>query len=263
MTRGLGGGAPWSDWFRQVDATVTKGHALLAGARDKPLLVLSREGKGRVALLLSDQIWLWARGYEGGGPYADLTRRLAHWLMKEPDLEEEALRVTAHGREATIERQSLSDAFSPVTVTAPSGAQGEAPLAPAEPGLARAQFTAAEMGLYRFESDGLKALVNIGPENPREFREVASTPDKLKGIAQASGGTVRRLATGGADTVTLPRILALGDATTFGGADWLALRRTGASTLVGVDQAPLALGPWAMALLLAAAAFAWRQEGRA
>jgi len=263
VTRGLGGGAPWSEWFRQVDATLTKGHALLAGAKDKPLLVLSREGKGRVALLLSDQIWLWARGYEGGGPYADLTRRLAHWLMKEPDLEEEALRATAHGREATIERQSLADAFSPVTVTTPSGAQSELKLTPAEPGLARAQFSATEMGLYRFESDGFKALVNIGPENPREFREVASTPDKLRAIAQASGGTVRRLSTGGADTVTMPRIVALEDATVYGGADWLGVRRAGASTLIGVDSTPLALGPWAMAILLAAAALAWRQEGRA
>ena len=77
----------------------------MQAAGDKPLLVLSREGEGRVALLLSDHIWLWARGYEGGGPHLDLLRRLSHWLMKQPDLEEEALRLSSRGRELVIERQ--------------------------------------------------------------------------------------------------------------------------------------------------------------
>ena len=39
------------------------------------------------------------------------------------------------------------------------------------------------MGLYRFENGGLTALVNVGPANPREFREVASTPEKLRPLA--------------------------------------------------------------------------------
>jgi hypothetical protein len=262
VTRGLGGAANWGEWFRQVDASVTKGHSLLLGARDKPLLVLSREGKGRVALLLTDQIWLWARGYDGGGPHVDLMRRLAHWLMKEPDLEEEALRANAHGRDVTIERQSLKDETAPVTATAPSAAREEIMLAGAEPGLSRAHFAAKEMGLYRFESDGLTALVNVGPENPREFREVVSTTEKLRPLAEATGGTARRLARGGSDTVSLPRLVALRDANMFGGADWIGIKRTGASTLLGAESAPLALGPWAMLALLGAAVVAWWREGR-
>ena len=79
------------------------------GPDDRPLLVLSRVDKGRVGLLLSDQMWLWARDYDGGGPYLDLLRRLAHWLMKEPELEEEALRASSQGRKITVERQSVSD----------------------------------------------------------------------------------------------------------------------------------------------------------
>ena len=81
----------------------------MQGPDDKPLLVLSREGEGRVALLLSDHIWLWARGYEGGGPHLDLLRRLSHWLMKEPDLEEEALRLIVRGRDLTVQRQTMAD----------------------------------------------------------------------------------------------------------------------------------------------------------
>ena len=87
----------------------------MQGPDDKPLLVLSREGEGRVALLLSDHIWLWARGYEGGGPHLDLLRRLSHWLMKQPDLEEEALRLSARGRELDVERQTMADEVAQVT----------------------------------------------------------------------------------------------------------------------------------------------------
>ncbi len=265
VTRGLPGAKSdppqWGEWFRQVDAGLLKGNSILSGARDKPLLVLSHEGKGRVALLLSDQIWLWARGFDGGGPNADLTRRLAHWLMKEPDLEEEALRAQARGRDVTIERQTLKDEAAPVTATAPSGAKQQVTLRQGEPGLWRAQLDAKEMGLWRFESDGLTALVNVGPPNPREFREVASTTEKLRPLAEATGGTVRRLSRN-SDAVTLPRLVEMTDASRYGGADWIGVRQTGASTLVGVEAAPLGLGLWAMLALLSVVVTAWAWEGR-
>ena len=134
VTRGLPGAdqtpPAWSPWFRQVNAEVTRGASILDGADQKPLLVLSREGKGRVALLLSDQMWLWSRGFEGGGPYLDLLRRLAHWLMKEPELEEEALRANVRGQKIEIERQSLLAEVPPVKVTAPSGKEMSVTLSP-------------------------------------------------------------------------------------------------------------------------------------
>ncbi len=270
VTRGLEGAhgdtpdsAPkWGQWFRHVDASVLKGNSLLSGAGDKPLLVLAREGKGRVGLLLTDQLWLWARGYDGGGPHVDLMRRLAHWLMKEPDLEEEALRASARGHDVTIERQSLKDEVPPVSVVAPSGAREDVALAPAEPGLTRAHYAAKEMGLYRFESGELKALVNVGPENPREFREVVSTTEKLRPLAEETGGTVRRLSKDASGEIALPRIVEMRDASMFGGADYIGIKRTGASTLKGVEVAPLAIGLWAMLALLGAIVFAWAWEGR-
>ena len=266
VTRGLAGAKAeppnWGEWFRQVDANVLRGNSIMSGARDKPLLVLAHEGKGRVALLLSDQIWLWARGYDGGGPHVDLMRRLAHWLMKEPDLEEEALRASARGREVSVERQTLKDAAAPVMATAPSGAREEIALTQSEPGLWRARVDAKEMGLWRFESEGLTALVNVGPANPREFREVASTTERLRPLAEATGGTVRRLSSGGSDTVSMPRIVEMRDANRYGGSDWIGLKQTGASTLVGVEVAPLGLGLWAMLALLGAVVAAWAWEGR-
>src|SRR4030081_3213113 len=127
----------WSRWFRLVDSRAAKGTAVMQGPDNKPLLLLSREGEGRVALLLSDHIWLWARGYEGGGPHIDLLRRLSHWLMKQPDLEEEALRLMVRGRDLTVQRQTMSDTVNEVTLTSPSGKERVLNLSPTEPGVWR------------------------------------------------------------------------------------------------------------------------------
>jgi hypothetical protein len=266
VTRGLPGGAEmppaWSEWFRQINAEVTHGTSILSGAEGKPLLVLSREGKGRIALLLTDQMWLWARGFEGGGPHLDLLRRLAHWLMKEPDLEEEALRASVRGHTIEIERQSLKGESPPVTVTSPSGSTESVALQAAEAGISRATVNAQELGLYRLSEGDLTALVNVGPENPREFQEVVSTPEKLRPVAEATGGTVRRIGNGRNGDVISPRIIAIGDSPIYGGAGYAAIKRSGASELKGVSMAPLAVGFFGLAALLGSVLAAWVFEGR-
>src|SRR5712672_3439820 len=179
VTRGLEGSDSdpphWSRWFRLVDARADKGISVIQGPENKPLLLLSREGEGRVALLLSDHIWLWARGYEGGGPHIDLLRRLSHWLMKQPDLEEEALRLLVHGHEITVQRQTMAETVAPVVLTSPSGAQRNLTLDLAEPGVWRKTVDATELGLWRATDGKLTTLVNVGPANPKEFSEVTST----------------------------------------------------------------------------------------
>ena len=266
VTRGLPGAEQdppaWSEWFRQVNAEVMHGSSVLSGAAGKPLLVLSREGKGRVALLLSDQMWLWARGFEGGGPHLDLLRRLAHWLMKEPELEEEALRANVRGRDIEIERQSLKPDSPPVVVTAPSGATESVTLTPGEPGLSRASVNAAEFGLYRLSDGNLSVLANVGPENPREFQEVVSTLDKLKPLAEATGGTVRRIGNAENSDVSLPRLAAIGESPVYGGAGYAAIKRVGASEVKGVSVMPLAIGFLGLAALLGSITAAWVFEGR-
>jgi hypothetical protein len=203
---------------------------------------LSREGNGRVSELLSDQMWLWARGYDGGGPYLDLLRRLAHWLMKEPDLEEEALRASIDGKTFTITRQSLKAEVPAAVVTMPSGKTTTVKLAAGDPGLWNGAFDTKELGLYKVKDGELSILVNVGPENPREFQEVVSTPDKLRPIAEATGGTVRRLADGSDGAITLPRLLEMRDSPIYGGADYAAIRKTGASEVKGIGFSPLAIG---------------------
>ncbi len=129
VTRGLEGSASepphWSRFFRTVETRNATTPPVMTGADGKPLLLLSRFGEGRVALLLSDHIWLWARGYEGGGPHLDLLRRMSHWLMKQPDLDEEALRLQVQGKDLVVLRQTMADSVTPVTVTSPTGATRE------------------------------------------------------------------------------------------------------------------------------------------
>ncbi len=264
VTRGLEGADEdpphWSRWFRLVDSRVAKGTTVMQGPDNKPLLLLSREGEGRVALLLSDHIWLWARGYEGGGPHIDLLRRLSHWLMKQPDLEEEALRLIVRGRDLTVQRQTMSDTVSDVTLTTPSGKTRTVTLAPAEPGVWRSTIEANELGLWRASDGTLNALANVGPANPREFTEVTSTTEVLAPLANATGGDVVRVEHG--NGVHLPRIVAVRSSDTYHGADWLGLRTREASVVRGIGVLPVFAGLIGLLLLVGALAATWMREGR-
>jgi hypothetical protein len=251
----------WSEWFRQVSAEATRGVSVMAGVEDRPLLLLSREGKGRVGLMLSDQIWLWARNFQNGGPHLELLRRLAHWLMKEPELEEEALRAVARGQEITIERQSLKDASFSVSAAFPSGKKETYVLEPVEPGIARARVKVDELGLYTLTEGDLTTLVNVGVENPREFREVVSTLDALRPLVESTGGTVRRIAASG-DAVNIPRFSSMRESPVYGGSDYIGVKRTGASVVTGVGVAPLAVGFIGLLILLGGVLAGWLWEGR-
>ncbi|MGO9701140.1 MAG: hypothetical protein ACLPX7_17950 [Xanthobacteraceae bacterium] len=250
----------WSQWFRLVDTRNPTGTAVMEGPDNKPLLVLAREGEGRVALLLSDHIWLWARGFEGGGPHLDLLRRLSHWLMKEPDLEEEALRLVVRGHELLVRRQTMADEVSPVTLTSPSGATSTLKLVPKEPGAWETSVTVNELGLWRATDGKLNALVNIGPANPREFAEVTSTTSVLAPIATATGGDSRRLDDGSG--MNVPRVLAVRSGDTYKGDDWIGLKMRDASVIRGIGVLPVFAGLLGLLLLLGSLAGTWAREGR-
>jgi hypothetical protein len=251
----------WGEWLRIVGAQVRTGTAVMSGAGDLPLLLLSREEKGRVALLLSDHAWLWARGYREGGPHLDLLRRLAHWLMKEPALEEEALRASAVGREIRIERQTMSPETGPVTLTGPTGAERSVGLSEERPGLFTARVQSRELGLHQLRSGELVAFVSLGPPNPRELTDVLSDTEALRPIAEATGGSVRRVAAGGGDIV-VPRIQAMRSGTRFAGGDWIGIRPSESAIVRGVSVFPLAVGLIGLSLLIGATLAAWIAEGR-
>jgi hypothetical protein len=264
VTRGLEGSDAnpphWSRWFRLVDTKNASGTTVMQGPDAKPLLVLAHEGEGRVALLLSDHIWLWARGYEGGGPQLDLLRRLSHWLMKQPELDEEALRIVVHGRDLTVQRQTMDDSVSPVTLTSPTGATRTLQLQPVEPGLWRSSLTANELGLWRANDGKLTALANVGPANPREFQEVTSTTDVLRAIANSTGGSSRRLDNNG--RLDVPRVVPVRTSTTFKGEDWIGLKMRDVSVVRGIGVLPIFAGLIGLLLLVGSLAATWAREGR-
>ena len=252
------GGKPptWGRWFRLIGSEKVSGETVMSGPSDKPLLVLDHIGKGRVAELLSDQPWLWARGFEGGGPQAELLRRLAHWLMKEPELEEERLSATIADGKIAVERRSMADNVPPVSLTLPSGKKSQLTLKKIEPGVWRAGANADELGLYRLTDGKLTAVAAAGPLNPKEVADMRATDAILDAPAEATGGSVHWLVDG------LPSIRRVTpDSRTFG-SDWIGLRANGAYRVTSVEQQAL-LPPWlALVLLVGAVLFAWRMEGR-
>ena len=264
VTRGLEGSGSepphWSRFFRTVDTRNASGPPLMTGADGKPLLMLSRYGEGRVALLLTDHIWLWARGYEGGGPHLDLLRRTSHWLMKQPDLDEEALRLQVQGHDLVVLRQTMGDSVAPVTVTSPTGAKRQVSLTESEPGTWRSTVAANELGLWQATDGTLKALINVGPTNPKEFSEVTSTTETLKPLTQASGGDARRVVDG--SSIELPRIVPVRASSVFHGDGWMGVRMRDASVVKGVGVLPIFAGLIGLLLLLGAFAATWLREGR-
>ncbi len=250
----------WSRWFRMIDTRNATGTTVMQGPDHNPLLVLSREGEGRVALLLSDHIWLWARGFEGGGPHLDLLRRLSHWLMKEPELEEEALRLIVSGHDLIVRRQTMGETVADVTLTSPAGATRTLKLDPKEPGVWEASVPANELGLWRATDGKVTALVNIGPANPREFAEVTSTTSVLAPLASATGGDARRLDDG--HGLAVPRILAVRSGDTYHGDDWIGLKMRDASVVRGIGVLPAFAGFLGLLLLLGSVAWTWAREGR-
>ena len=265
VTRGLPGATgdqpTWGRWFRVVDAEPQEAEVLMKGAEDKPLLVLGKRGQGRVALLLSDHIWLWARGFEGGGPYTDLLRRLAHWLMKEPDLEEETIKATSRGQTLTVERRSIKDAIEEAKVTGPSGKKETITLDKVEPGLWRKSITAGEQGVYRVSSGKLASVVTVGNANVKELASLTATDATLSPLLTETGGGSFWLGRTQADAAPLPRIVMLRGGHVMHGADWLGLHKREAYHVEGVRLFPLFSGFLALALLLGMISVTWFREG--
>lgn len=257
VVRGLPAPERWGRWTRQIAAQASGGQAVLQGAGGRPLLVLDRAGAGRVAQFWSDQPWLWARGYDGGGPHGELLRRLAHWLMQEPELEEERLTLEPGPIGLEIERSTLAAAADPVEIIAPSGQRTMVRLGETAPGLFRAEAPAAEQGLYEARSGGLRAFAAVGPLNPREAAALAADPDILRPFANATGGSVFMT---GEDGRRLPQIRRVDRGANASGADWIGIERNGAYIVRAARASPLGPG-WVWAVIgVALLMLGWRRE---
>lgn len=256
VTAGLPQNGEWGRWLRQIDVTTTSGNVVMTGVEERPLLILDRVEEGRVALLASDHAWLWNRGYEGGGPQLELLRRLAHWMMGEPELEEEALTATAIGQTMRIERRTLSEEVPPLTITGPDGTVTELPLSPAAPGRFETTFTGPEIGLYRLENGDQFSVIGLGPAAPREFVETIADAVALEPVISAMRGDVVRLEDG------LPSVRNVRAGRPAAGRGWIGFTPRAAYQTRDVRQTPILPG-W-LVLLLSAGLItsAWLREGR-
>lgn len=259
VTQGLDAQAPdegWGRWFRQIDMAATGGQVVMEGIAGQPLLVLDRVEEGRVGMLASDHIWLWGRGFEGGGPQLELLRRLAHWTMKEPELEEETLGADAQGLRLTVTRRTLGEDPGGVIITAPDGAETVLPLLQTRPGLWQGAWDAPDMGLYQLDQGDRRAVVALGPASPREFVETIASDVPLAPVLRATGGGSVRLSDG------LPDLRRVAEGRVAAGRGWLGITPREASLTQDIRIRPL-LDPWVFLLLAAGLALAaWLREGR-
>jgi len=250
------GSPAWGRWFRQIEMEHERGQVVMTGVNDRPLLMLDRVGNGRLALLASDQTWLWDRGFEGGGPQLELLRRLAHWMMGEPELEEETLTATSEGNRMTILRRTLRDEVGDVTITSPDGTETVTQLREDGPGEYRAEWDAPEVGLYRLSDGELDTVVALGPRAPREFEETIATSGHLRALVDSQRGGVVDLEDG------MPDLRLVREGRTAAGRSWLGLTPRDAYLTTELRSAALLPG-WLWLMLAAGFALcAWLREGR-
>ncbi len=259
VTAGLPEQEFWGRWLRIMPVLKTQGQSLMAGPDEEPLLILNRVGEGRVGLFLSDHPWLWARGFDGGGPHAELLRRIAHWLMKEPELEEEALSLTSTGNTLIINRRSMSEALEPILLTHPDGSQSEHDVVETEPGRFETRINNLPRGLYRANSGDLFAIGTIGLAAPPEFQDVLSTELKYSALAENSGGGVFSIRRGGDDV--LPSIRKLRNAASaLAGPKWAGIIERDGARIDRVKDKPMAPPILWLMLIAGALLAAWLIE---
>lgn len=246
----------WGAWYRHIAVTASTAPTLMNGAEGNPLLLMQRIDEGRVALFASDHLWLWARGYDGGGPQAELMRRVAHWLMKEPELDEQGLFAEVRDGELRIESRSLSPGETEIVLESPSGERQTLTLTPESAGISVGRVPVDEIGLYRIESGDRIALAPAGSLNPLELADLRATDVPGLQLAAAAGGSARWLVDG------MPDVRGVQTGRQSHGNGWIGLTRNEAFAVTGVTSVPLA--PWWLVVVLGIglAGLAWWREGR-
>jgi hypothetical protein len=246
----------WGRWIRLIEATDISGDVLLENKQGQPILITEHLDEGRIAMLLSDHFWLWARGYDGGGPHSEMVRNLIHWLMKEPDLEEERLSLKQISpTQVEVTRQSLDHDEDQVTITQPDGETQTITLKDKGKGLRTATFEAQQKGLYRADMKTLSSLINIGKPNPKEMMDPRSSNKPLEPMVQSLSGSINWIGDG------IPEIKTISPASEPSGSGWIGLKHNKATALTGVTTLSL-LPNWTMFLLVAGCLFAawWRES---
>ncbi len=252
------GQPPWGQWARQIGLSKKSGNTIMEGDMGRPLLILDRVGEGRVAQFSSDQIWLWSRGYQGGGPQAELLRRLSHWLMKEPELEENAMTLRVSDGEIFVTRRSLTQAPMTINVTDPENNETTLDLhVNQSTHRLNGHMPISSAGIYAFDDGTQKRYAIAGTINPKEFQAVITTADNLSPISQHSGGGVYWLGERSA-----PGVHHVSPRKDYSSSQWIGLKKNNSYVVSGTKQRPL-FPSWLYAVFIAVVVIgSWWIEGR-
>jgi len=248
----------WGKWFRIIDNKPISGNVLMEGPGAAPLLVIDKIGEGRVAMLMSDQAWLWSKGFDGGGPYSEMFRRTAHWLMGEPDLDAEKLTATAENGLLAIERRTLEDRAQSVVIKKPDGTKETVRLSKTSDGIYRGSIKSAGQGAYRLASGDVSTITAIGSLNPKEYAKLQPTIEILLPLAEGTGGGLFPSGL----TANIPTIRRVATGKNAAAADWMGLIAHEDYAVRSSKRSPLAPGWLFFALALLAMGGAWLREGK-
>ena len=249
----------WGPWYRVIDNDPIGGDVLMDGPEGVPLFVIDKVQDGRVAMLMSDQAWLWAKGHEGGGPYREMFRRTAHWLMGEPELDAETLTAVRDGDDLVITRRSLDDVDSRVVVVAPDGTRKRVTLDRIADGLYRATTPLNGQGAYRLSNDEISTITAVGSLNPKEYENLLPTEDILAPLSEATNGLVKSVELSASNIPAIRRPRA---GRSMAGSNWMGLISHDAYAVTKSRRTPLAPGLFLFVFFFIFMAWAWRREGK-
>jgi hypothetical protein len=246
---GAGNFGSWGSWYRIAPAQISiPSQVILSDEQNNPLLALSRVGEGRVAMLTSDQAFLWQRGHDGGGPAQVLYQTMTGWVMGNPRYDEEGLRISHENGQVTVRLQTMEEEVLPVIITLPDGQDIELALEEQSPGLYVATIPAEQNGGYsvRYGSqDTAIDFTSVGFTDPSEMYDVISTPAHLAPLAEFAEGKISFV--GDIDyALNMPRIV-----TSDAQPDHPDAYHVNMSTkkeLIGTERKPI-IPPWLLAML--------------
>ncbi len=230
-------------WHGQIATSQNSGNVLMNGFSNNPLLITDKVGEGRVAVLTSDNIWLWSKFFDTNIVYTDLLRNLAHWLMKEPELEEGFIKTEMQGDRMKVSQRALGSKEMSLTIVKPDNSSEIVKLRDQEKGWNYYELEVDKNGLYSFFNDKGRSFVSVGSKNTKELSDIVATDLKLKHIVGDTRGKLSWYNKG--DTLSVDKI---------------KISKKSAYSVESIESASL-FPPWlVLALIFIALLYVWRKE---
>ncbi len=247
----------WGKWYSYIDTIKISGDTLLETDEGKPLLILNKLEKGRVAQLLSDSSWVWSRSIDNKGPQSKLLRRTIHWLLKEPELQENNIITKVKNGKIEIFKNTLIKGDVSAKVVKPDGKIQNIVIKDNMNGQLSAVINANISGKYKIIiGEKIKTLF-VGNTNYEETNDVRSSDKLVSRIALESNGGVFWLNQG------IPDIIRITNKSIIkAGVNWIGI--TSKNNFVNKKVSNYNVIPWYLLffVLIFLIFFAWYRESK-